>query len=177
MLSTIRRMKTDLLGMSWLEGKIAPEIKVLLLTLVILGMITMKANAALNLAPNCKPETLCFSLDQAQLDWSTPQMKVSITTPVLAGPGISFSSYGELPEGFISKVIGISEDGNWWVIPLPSNIARDKKGWVDASMMIMQNVKPTPEWLKHCDLMTYCGYILSHSPQYVAIMYPSLTAD
>jgi hypothetical protein len=31
-------------------------------------------------------------------------------------------------------ITGISSDGKWWVILLPTEIAKDGRGWVQASM-------------------------------------------
>ena len=163
------RMKAQSPLFPWVNRKAVGEVKALIITLVILFTITMNVSAAAISAPVCNPDAFCAAISQPQPNWFAPQLVTSATTLVQSGPGANFDSYGELPAGFISRVTGISEDGDWWVIPLPSSITKDGKGWVKSTTVTTDNVQAMPDWLKNCDPLDYCGYILAHSPQYVPV--------
>ena len=59
-----------------------------------------------------------------------PAAKALEPINVTSGPGNQYPSYGKAPAGTIMSVIGISPDGEYWVIQLPEEIAKDKRGWV-----------------------------------------------
>lgn len=166
----------DLPGLLSRKNGTAWELIPILLVLVFLGMTTMKVSATSIKAPACQPEMLCTSVIQGQLTSFSPQLVVSDTTLVHTGPGLDYLSYGYLPAGANSLVNGVSQDGNWWAIPLPTTIAPDGLGWVSATTITVENAQKLPDWLAHCDRMTYCGFVLAHSPQYVPVRQPSSTA-
>ena len=62
-----------------------------------------------------------------------PSAKALETIFVLAGPGPAYVSYGSAKAGTIMAITGISSDGKWWVIALPTSIAPDGRGWVPVS--------------------------------------------
>ena len=169
-------MKSHQPGISLVKFVAARAVKALMLGLAILVMMTSKVSAANTPAPACNVEDiLCASPNPAQLNGSAPQLVISDATFVHTGPGSDYYSYGDLPAGYISQVVAISEDGNWWAIPLPVTTAPDGLGWVSSSAVTVKNVQAMPGWLEQCDPLTYCGYILSHSPQYIPIKYLSST--
>jgi uncharacterized protein YraI len=47
---------------------------------------------------------------------------------VRAGPSNIFDSYGVVPKGTTGEIIGVSPDGGWWVIKIPTDIAEDGRG-------------------------------------------------
>lgn len=63
---------------------------------------------------------------------------------VRSGPGNAYPSYGTVPIGSILAVVGVSADGEYWVVNLPSEIASDNKGWVPARYVEDQNTQNVP---------------------------------
>ena len=49
---------------------------------------------------------------------------------VRSGPGTDYPSYGVAPEGMLFEVVGVSEDGGWWVVSIPPQVVQDGQGWV-----------------------------------------------
>jgi hypothetical protein len=91
------------------------------------------------------------------------QLQVVESTLVRSGPGENFYSYGELPAAFVSRVIGINQLGNWWVIPLPFSAAPDGMGWVDGASVSAGNVSMAPIDPPACQGLAYCDYLQAHS--------------
>jgi uncharacterized protein YraI/heat shock protein HslJ len=78
-----------------------------------------------------------------------PSAKALETVSVRRGPSREYDRYGRVEAGTIMAVIGISADGEYWVINLPTDIAPDGRGWVrvdqtDASKTDNQNVPVVP---------------------------------
>ena len=59
---------------------------------------------------------------------------------VRSGPGTDYPIYGVAPAGSVGEVIGVSEDGGWWVIKLPTTIAASGQGWVSAEFVQAENI-------------------------------------
>lgn len=57
---------------------------------------------------------------------------VKTTEPinVRRGPGAQYSTYGTAPKGTVFEVIGVSPDGEWWVVKLPIEISESGDGWI-----------------------------------------------
>ncbi len=91
------------------------------------------------------------------------QIQVTEATRVRSGPGVDFHSYGELPKDLVSRVIGVSRLGNWWVIPLPLTIAPDGMGWVDAASVSVSNVSTAQMDPPACRGSASCGMIQARS--------------
>ena len=68
---------------------------------------------------------------------------------VRSGPSTEYPSYGVAPVGATAEVIGVSEDGIWWVVKISTDYASDGQGWVNANYVSDYNtgdlpVIPTP---------------------------------
>lgn len=63
---------------------------------------------------------------------------------VRSGPGNAFPSYGTVPIGSILAVVGVSTDGEYWIVNLPSDIASDNRGWVPARYCKSENTNNVP---------------------------------
>lgn len=63
---------------------------------------------------------------------------------VRSGPGNAYPSYGAVPIGSILAVVGVSADGEYWVVNLPSEIASDNKGWLPARYCKVENTTNVP---------------------------------
>ncbi len=67
-----------------------------------------------------------------------------------SGPGTEYPDIGVAAFEDTGNIIGISEDGQWWVIEVPVSVAEDGQGWVSAAWVETSNaagvpVVPTPD--------------------------------
>jgi len=70
-----------------------------------------------------------------------PQATALANVYVRTGPATNFPAYGIAPAGVTGRVIGKSEDGQWWVVRLnPENVGAGY-GWVMAQYTSAQNVE------------------------------------
>ncbi len=63
---------------------------------------------------------------------------------VRSGPGTDFPSYGVAPQGSRTPVIGVSSDGAWWQISIPTSVAPDGQAWVSADYVYAYNTAGVP---------------------------------
>ncbi len=63
---------------------------------------------------------------------------------VRSGPGNAYESYGKVPIGTIMAVSGVSPDGEFYVIKLPTDIAQGSQGWVPVRYVQASNVSKVP---------------------------------
>lgn len=66
------------------------------------------------------------------------------TINVRSGPGTQYPSYGVVPIGASGQIIGISEDGQWWVVAISVEIDPSGQGWVKSAYVLAQNVENVP---------------------------------
>jgi uncharacterized protein YraI len=76
---------------------------------------------------------------------------------VRSGPGSQYPSYGVVPIGTEGQIIGVSEDGNWWVVAISTTVDPSGQGWVSAAYVLARDVEgvpvvPTPEMPPITDL-------------------------
>ena len=64
-------------------------------------------------------------------------LTVQTTEPVnvRAGPGNEFPSYGQVPTGTPLQAVGLSQDGNWVAVTIPTSIAPSGIGWVNSAYL------------------------------------------
>jgi uncharacterized protein YraI len=65
-------------------------------------------------------------------DFGSPTGTVLQPVNVRSGPSTDYTSFGIAPTGAIGQVVGISEDGLWWVIKIPVDLSTEGQGWVSA---------------------------------------------
>ena len=75
---------------------------------------------------------------------SAPSATIVQSTNVYGGPGIEYPNYGVMRIGTTAEVVGVSEDGAWWVIKLPEDTAPDGQGWLNAGRVEVTNVANVP---------------------------------
>ena len=64
---------------------------------------------------------------------------------VRSGPGTEYPSYGIGPKGAQAAVIGVSEDGRWWVIQVQqTDLVPSGQGWVSADWVAVENAQGVP---------------------------------
>jgi len=71
---------------------------------------------------------------------------------VRSGPSTSYPTYGVAPIGSTAPVIGISQDGQWYVVAISTEHSPDGTGWVNYAYVVLNNpsgaeipVIPNPE--------------------------------
>lgn len=73
-----------------------------------------------------------------------PQATAIEPINVRSGPGTAYASYGTVPIGTTGRVIGVSQDGSWWVVAIPPDVATDGMGWVNAAYVSTANTESVP---------------------------------
>ena len=73
-----------------------------------------------------------------------PTAVTTETLNVRSGPGTQYFSYGTVPVGTRFTIIGISQDGNWYVVQVPDSLADDGRGWISARYTIATNIENIP---------------------------------
>lgn len=69
-----------------------------------------------------------------------PQATAITNVYVRTGPAVNYPAYGIAPAGASGRVIGVSEDGQWWVVRInPENVGVGF-GWVQAQFTQASNV-------------------------------------
>jgi len=70
---------------------------------------------------------------------SDPQATTIANTYIRSGPAVNYPAYGIVAAGATGRVIGKSEDGQWWVVRLnPENVGAGY-GWVDGQYVQTSN--------------------------------------
>jgi uncharacterized protein YraI len=70
-----------------------------------------------------------------------PQATAIANVYVRSGPATNFPAYGIAPAGVTARVLGKSEDGQWWVVRLDPQYVGAGYGWVDGAYTTAQNVE------------------------------------
>lgn len=73
-----------------------------------------------------------------------PTAVTTDTVNVRSGPGNQYLSYGIVTSGTQFTVIGVSEDGGWWVVKIPTSLAADGRGWINANYVETSNTENVP---------------------------------
>jgi uncharacterized protein YraI len=64
---------------------------------------------------------------------------------VRTGPGTDYQSYGIAPQGAQAAVIGVSEDGRWWVVQVKqTDLVPSGEGWVSADWVLVESASAVP---------------------------------
>ena len=73
-----------------------------------------------------------------------PQATALANVYVRTGPGPEYPAYGIAPAGTSGRVIGVSEDGLWWVVRLDPSVVGVGYGWVMAQYTQASNTTGLP---------------------------------
>jgi len=75
----------------------------------------------------------------------TPLVTALTAINLRSGPSTNFPSYGVAPEGAQGVVIGVSEDGGWWVVQVQrTDLVPSGQGWVSAEYVQAENTQDVP---------------------------------
>jgi PKD repeat protein/uncharacterized protein YraI len=72
----------------------------------------------------------------------SPTAAVVCRVDILSGPGEGYERIGVVEEGQTAHVIGVSQDGQWWVIKVAQ--AKTTQGWVSAKCLAVENAENVP---------------------------------
>ena len=61
-----------------------------------------------------------------------------------SSPSTGTPSYGKIDAGTVMAISGVSEDGNWWAVNLPTTIAANGRGWVQAAYVVATKTSNVP---------------------------------
>jgi heat shock protein HslJ/uncharacterized protein YraI len=73
-----------------------------------------------------------------------PTVVVLQPVNVRSGPSTDYPSYGIAPAGATTQVVGISEDGLWWVVVVSPDLSPDSQGWVSADFVEVTGGEDVP---------------------------------
>jgi len=77
-----------------------------------------------------------------------PEGSATVTTVtfvnVRSGPSLDYEIYFVAPPGSVGQAIGISADGEWYAVMLPTTISATGTGWLSASYVIPTNTEGLP---------------------------------
>jgi len=71
----------------------------------------------------------------------TPSARAFLNVNIRSGPDLTFEKIGLLRNGESAEVVGVSQDGLWWVIQLPNE---DSVGWISKDYVIPTNTEDVP---------------------------------
>lgn len=63
---------------------------------------------------------------------------------IRSGPGVNYPAYGLAQKGATGEVIGVSKDGKWWVVKLPTDKVTSGQGWVSADWVQTSGAENVP---------------------------------
>ena len=63
---------------------------------------------------------------------------------IRSGPGVQYAAYGMAQKGATGEVIGVSEDGQWWVVRLSTDLVQSGQGWVSADWVETEFTENVP---------------------------------
>lgn len=112
------------LGQAWVSGEFAE---------------TQKTKSVPVIDPPPLPPVVAFSEPPAE----DPNLTILDTVYVRAGPGGEYPAFGVAPERKIARVVGRTEDNQWWVIYLGAGTVGNNLGWVPAAYARTKNTSNT----------------------------------
>ncbi len=78
--------------------------------------------------------------DPEPIPAGTPIITALVDVNVRSGPGTNYPAYGVAPQASQSIVLGVSEDGLWWVVQIPTTYASLGYGWVFGENTWVENI-------------------------------------
>lgn len=72
----------------------------------------------------------------------SPYLVAVMTVNIRTGPDVTFAVIGQLNQGQLAEIIGVTRDGLWWAIKFPA--AEGGQGWVAAAYVKAENSGSVP---------------------------------
>jgi uncharacterized protein YraI len=63
---------------------------------------------------------------------------------VRSGPGTEYFAYGVVSTGTTFEVVGVSGDGQWWHVVVPTSLSPSGRGWVNTNYCETENTENVP---------------------------------
>ena len=76
------------------------------------------------------------------LEAKKPRVIAADNTKIMYGPGPEYGLIGYLEAGQMAEIVGVGENGLWWVIRVP--YVEGGKGWILAEQVVKDNVGDVP---------------------------------
>jgi len=77
--------------------------------------------------------------------YNAPTATMREPATMRSGPTVEYPVYGVAPIGSKAEILGESEDGDWWVVRMPTSLAKDGMGWVPKTFVHTTNVGSVKE--------------------------------
>ena len=71
-----------------------------------------------------------------------PALTSTLVINIRAGPGTNFAIIGKLAPDQKAVIVGISADGTWWAIQIPT--AQNQRGWISSQYATVENAEGVP---------------------------------
>jgi uncharacterized protein YraI len=108
----------------------------------VLKLYTLSANIAS--VPVIKTPNLPNNIAPAAPASGAPALITREPLNVRLGPGNEYTSLGQVPRGAVLGVIGVSPDGEHFVVNIPTSIDQSGQGWIPARYVRAENVSGVP---------------------------------
>jgi uncharacterized protein YraI len=92
--------------------------------------------------PSSAPATSAPPVEPVPPTSGAPSVTATTDVNVRSGPSTDYPVYGVAPTGASAPVTGISPDGGWYVITIPTTYSPDGTGWVSATYVTLQGATP-----------------------------------
>jgi len=94
--------------------------------------------------PEIKTPKLPNNITAAAPGSGAPSLVTREPLNVRLGPGNEYTSLGQVPMGSILGVVGVSPDGEHYVINIPKSIDQNGQGWIPSRYVRAENVDKVP---------------------------------
>ena len=94
--------------------------------------------------PEIKTPNLPNNITPAAPASGAPSLITIEPLNVRTGPGNEYPSLGRIPLGSILGVVGVSPDGEHYVVNIPKEIDQSGQGWIPARYVRTENVSNVP---------------------------------
>jgi uncharacterized protein YraI len=75
---------------------------------------------------------------------NVPTGTSTVNLNVRSGPGVQFAILGTVPEGTIGEILGISPDGAWYAVKVPTSLSGNGQAWVMGTYVTLSNPTGQP---------------------------------
>jgi uncharacterized protein YraI len=92
--------------------------------------------------PSSAPPPSAPPVEPVPPESGVPSVTATTDVNVRSGPSTDYPVYGVAPTGASAPVTGISPDGGWYQITIPTTYSPDGTGWVSATYVTLQGTTP-----------------------------------
>jgi uncharacterized protein YraI len=92
--------------------------------------------------PSSAPPPSAPTVEPVPPTTGAPTATATTSVNIRSGPSTDYPAYGAAPAGASAPVTGISPDGGWYVITIPTTYSPDGTGWVSATYVTLQGTTP-----------------------------------